>query len=518
MLTYKGLFTTNTGSDSTTYSSATYNNTYSKVTEAYCCNTYKDTDGNIQYINYPMYYEYNSHVLPSPYRWRRLHEGWIYTSNGWKQFYGRPDGIYFLYNIVFMKNFPFTLVAVTKKSYTSSEIIVSKVTPTGLSNLSTILNYKIIDSCKSNYYKIIIAGISTTGKFAVWECGNDEYHFDMIWEDDTIYSSYSDIADMSCYSIYDGSGFYSKSYVSVNIVFHINNNSIKSKCIILGYDYINDIFYRNSMTSDVNLKPVNVTLASYTISALLASNNASTDKYGHIHFYVRSTSSSIPSGMSSGNKILGSTNCNSIVSMYFNNTDLVCSATVNNTGYIYQTTDSGSTWTQKFYGDNCYKVIIRNLDLIIGSEDTYFWAVGDSSSNYYRACGVNHNGGWWSSKVTFPSSTLPSNRIQIPGSAFLLANSSTVYTYDMNLIANGTDQTVVTKSLTDENGNNFVAKDAYWVGADTNSASEVNHTFYVSTNETNGTVLSEYSHYDNSAWTFTKQTIDVGGPVILSKM
>ena len=502
MLTYRATSITDTGSDSNTYSSAVYNNTYSNVSGAYCCNTYKDSNGNTQYINYPMYYKYNPYQVITPYTWERVGEGWIYTTTGWKQFYGRPMGIKYLINVVFMKNSPFTLVAAIRQSSYTAAPTLTKITPTGLSNLATILNYKIIHAGKSDFYRIVIAGVSTSGKFGVWECGNDEYHFDMLWEDTVTYSSYDSTAEISSKGI-SGQGYYLFHYVSTNVLFHINNDSIKSKCVILGYDYLNDIIYRNIMTS--NVKNSLVPFKSLCICAMMATNSSSSSTYGHLHCFNRLTSGS--HGMESYNIALGSTSCNNIVQMYNTDTDYICSATVSNTGYIYQTTDGGQTWTQKFYGDNCYRVIYKDYETIGGS-DTYFWAVGNSNSNYYRACGIRHNGDYWSSKITFPTSTAPSNRIQIPGYAFVLKNSSTVYLYNFENIMNSTDQTVSTTSLTDENNNAFTAKDAYW--------NKTNHTFYVSTNETNGTVLSELCVY-SSDWIFRKQTINVGGPVILPK-
>lgn len=501
MLTYRATSITDTGSDTNTYSSATYNSTYSTVSNAYCCNTYKDTDGNIQYINYPMYYRYNQYQVINPYKWERVSEGWVYTNDGWKQFYGRPMGIKYLINVVFMKNAPFTLVAAIRQSSYTAAPTLTKVTPTGLSNLATILNYSIVHSGKSDFYRIVIAGVSTSGKFGIWECGNDEYHFDMLWEDTTTYSSYDTTADIYNHGL-SGQNFYLYHYVATTVLFHINNNSIKSKCVILGYDYLDDILYRNVMTSNVK---ATLTPFASNICAMMAYNSTSASSYGHLHCFSRATYDT--HNMEGYNRVLGATTCNSLVQMYNSSTDYACSATVNSTGYIYQTTDGGQSWTQKFYGDNCYRVIYKNYETIGGS-DTYFWAIGNSNSNYYRACGIRHNGDYWSSKITFPTSTAPSNRIQIPGYAFFLKNSSTVYLYDFQYIMDSTDQTVSTTSLTDENGNVFTAKDAYW--------NKSGHTFYVSSNETNGTVLSELCVY-SSDWVFRKQTINVGGPVILPK-
>lgn len=498
---YRGSKTNNTGSDTTTYGTVTYSNTHTDVSGAYTGCSVKD-GSSIKYIKSiqrgieadPPY-----HLFP---RFEEVKEGWVYTANGWKQFFGKPSGIQYLANIAIMKASPYTLAVSIGKNYGAYTLL--KVTPTGLNNLSKVFAIRIVP-IKYDYGKIVIAGLTTNNRFGIWECSGEDYNFNFLWEDSTTYASYGETSDIG------GVAWTASEYIysTVLVTFYINNNSnVKTKLVELIYDRINDVYHNTVSTTPVLVHLNNSNFGNYNyLECCLGSSNTGVN-YNHLLY-----SNKVKTGTFPGNFSTAPARTNTLTALELGNGKWILSTVESSTGYTYLTLDGGSTYERRYYGDNAYRMLRRSQVSNGTRNEAYFWAAHNGNANYCRGCGIDMDDPthWWSSKITFPTSTNFSNRVEIADNAFIILGSSTVCMYDYTKIISGTDQTVTTTNLTDGNGNNFTVKDAFWnvIG----NGGWGTNTFYTSTDETNGKLLSE----NGSGGTFHKQTIEVGGPLLLQK-
>lgn len=512
---------------STTLTLNSTNITHHKATTeaAYNYATIKNSSGQTKYIHNvylsrpttTSYYVVGQGMATTVtgYHWHPIKQGYMFDSRGTPlQWWYRPKGIQYLLNVAMLKSRPYTLAVATVGTSIYQKANVSIVTPTGLDDLATPLKIHIAGFGDYYWGKIVIAGLDTSGKYAIYDCNNTDYRFDKIWTNDVAYSSNALTVFMSHYWSY-GNGYgpdHSTSdsssywrYTTVNAFFaNGDQGHTEGKMVSYTYDADVDTYYWNIPYYDKVCYPWPV-----------SSCNCFTSGGGALQNFFRwqlASNPTIGANPEYQNKTLGG-------AQYYvnralgsiNNLFISCTYTPSGgstTGYTFVSKDKGATWTQKYYGDNCYR-ICRNTNL-----GTYL-AVGYSNSNYYRSLMMPSDTNWYSSKITFPTTTSPSNRVEIPGDCFLLRNSSTVYTVNYENIHTGTDQTVGTTTLNDPDGNPFSASDACWnaLRREGNMAFRRSHTFYVSSNTDSGTLMSETYVPENNA--FYKEIITLGGPVLV---
>ena len=467
---------------------------------AYNYATIKNASGQTKFIrNIYNSYEKTQWGITS-YDWKPIQAGYMFGPYGPLQWWSRPTGINGLLNVALLKAQPHTMaVALFNNSYTKANINI--VNPTGLGDLATPMKIHIAGFGKYRWGKIVIGGLDTSGRFAIWDCNNSDWRFDKIWTNDVTYTTNATNIFMSSYWSYDSQANYIR-FSTVNaFIGNGDQGHTEGKMVSYIYDMDMDTYYWNVPYYTKVCYPWYVSSCSNFTSGGGALQNffryqlASNTTYGADREYVNRTLSGAQYYV---NRFLGS-----ISNMFISCTYTPSGGST--TGYTFVSKDNGVTWTQKYYGDNCYRICRRTN---IG----HIMAIGYSSTNYFRSLMMPSDTNWYSSKITFPTSTYGSNRVEIPGDAFLLKGSSTVYTINYDYIHSGTDQTAGTTTLTDANGNAFAAKEAFWnaLGTDGNMAFNQSHTFYNSTAD-NGTLLSE-------TWlnpSFQKETINLGGPVLL---
>lgn len=444
------------------------------------------------------------------YHWHPIQKGYMFGPYGPLQFWDRPKGIKGLLNVALLKSQPHTMaVALYNNNYTKADIII--VSPTGLADLATPMKIHIAGWGAYGDGKIVIGGLDTSGRFALWDCNNEDYRFDKIWTNDVTYTTNATNIFMSSnwqygYESYSSPGNSSSYWRFTTVNAFIGNGDqghTEGKMVSYIYDADVDTYYWNVPYYDKVCYPWNVSGCSNFTSGGGALQNFFRWQLPSSYIYGadREYNNRILGGAQFYvNRALGS----------INELFISCTHTPsggNTTGYTFVSTDYGATWTTKYYGDNCYRICRNNP---MGG----IWAIGYSNANYFRSLMNPYSTGYYSSKVTFPTSVSGSMRVDIPGDRLILKNSSTVYTVDYNKMASGTDQTVGTTTLTDENGNAFAAKDICWNAnrCDGNMAFKRSHTFYNSTAD-NGTLLSET--WAGSQGIFYKETINLGGPVLL---
>ena len=504
---------------STTLTLNSTNITHHKATTeaAYNYATIKNSSGQTKYIH-TIYIsketvrKIGSQTIHYGWHWHPIKQGYIYNSQGPQQFWNRPSGIPNLLNVAVLKAQPHTLAVATVGTSIYQKANVSIVTPTGLDDLATPMKIHIAGWGAYGDGKIVIGGLDTSGRFALWDCNNEDYRFDKIWTNDVTYTTNATNIFMSSnwqygYESYSSPGNTSSywRYTTVNaFIGNGDQGHTEGKMVSYTYDADVDTYYWNIPYYDKVCYPWPV-----------SSCNCFTSGGGALQNFFRwqlASNPTIGANPEYQNKTLGG-------AQYYVNralgsiNDLFISCTYtpsggSTTGYTFVSKDKGATWTQKYYGDNCYR-ICRNTNL-----GTYL-AVGYSNSNYYRSLMMPSDTNWYSSKITFPTTTSPSNRVEIPGDCFLLRNSSTVYTVNYENIHTGTDQTVGTTTLNDPDGNPFSASDACWnaLRREGNMAFKRSHTFYVSSNTDSGTLMSETYVPENNA--FYKEIITLGGPVLV---
>ncbi|MBO7042965.1 hypothetical protein J6W34_00080 [bacterium] len=503
---------------STTLTLNSTNITHHKATTeaAYNYATVKNSSGQTKYIH-TVYIsketvrKIGSQTIHYGWHWHPIKQGYVYNSQGTPlQWWDRPSGIPNLLNVAVLKAQPHTLAVATVGSSIYQKALISIITPTGLEDMVTPLAIHIAGFGNYNWGKIVIIGIDSSNRVAAYDCNNTDYRFDKIWTNDEIYNTQPINSFVTSNWNY-GSETYSSPgnvnyywrYTSVSFTVPNRDNGT-TKVVQYIYDADVDTYYWNVSQYDKS---------SYLWD--ISSCNNFTGTGGVLQNVFRwqpSANPTIGANPLYQNKTLGG------AQFYVNRflgsiNDLFISCTYtpsggSTTGYTFVSKDQGATWTQKYYGDNCYRICKRtNLG-------TYL-AVGYSNSNYYRSLMMPSDTNWYSSKITFPTTTNFSYRIEIPGDCFILKNSSTVYTVNYENIHTGTDQTVGTTVLNDPDGNPFSISDACWnaMRCEGNMAFRRSHTFYISSNTDSGTLMSETYVPENNA--FYKEIITLGGPVLV---
>lgn len=488
---------------------------------AYNCATIKNSSNTTKYIHniYVSQPTYNSYYVVGQgmaqslvgYHWEPIQKGYMFGPYGPLQFWDRPKGIDGLLNVALLKAQPHTLAVAlyntTLYPSSSNYVGVKIVDPTGLDDLATPMKIHVAGFGKYYGGKIVIGGLDTSGRFALWDCNNEDYRFDKVWTNDVVYTTNATNIFMSHQWEYDSQANYVR-FSTVNaFIGNGDQGHTEGKMVSYTYDMDTDTYYWNIPYYDKVCYPWRVYGTSCFTSGGGAlqnffrwqprwnSNNINPDyqnrTLGGAQFYV--------------NRFMGN--------LYGTGSEFLfasCTYTPSGgstTGYTFGSTDQGATWTTLYYGDNCYRICRPNP---MGG----YWAVGYSNNNYWRALWVANISSYWSSKVTFSTTTSSGNRRSVGGDRVMLLNSSTKYVIDFDKIFSGTDQTAGTETLTDENGNAFTAKNLFYNGCNEgNMAYQRAHTFYNSSAD-NGVILSETHSYPGP--TFYRQTINLGGPVLLS--
>lgn len=511
------------GSTSLTLNSTNITHHKATTEAAYNYATIKNSSGQTKYIHNvylarpttTSYYVVGQGMATTVtgYHWHPIKQGYMFDSQGTPlQWWYRPKGIQFLLNVAMLKSQPHTMAVATVGDSIYKKANISIVTPTGLEDLVTPLAIHIAGFGAYYWGKIVVVGIDSNNRVAAYDCNNTDYRFDKIWTNDEVYNTQPINSFITSYWSYgygygpdhstsDSSSYWRYTSVSFSVP---NRDNGTMKIVQYIYDADVDTYYWNISHYDKSSYLWNI-----------SSCNNFTGTGGVLQNVFRwqpSANPTIGANPPYQNKTLGG------AQFYVNRflgsiNDLFISCTYtpsggSTTGYTFVSKDQGATWTQKYYGDNCYRICKRtNLG-------TYL-AVGYSNSNYYRSLMMPSDTNWYSSKITFPTTTSFSNRVEIPGDCFLLRNSSTVYTVNYENIHTGTDQTVGTTVLNDPDGNPFSASDACWnaMRCEGNMAFRRSHTFYVSSNTDSGTLMSETYVPENNA--FYKEIITLGGPVLV---
>ena len=492
------------GQDVSQTGSVSYTTSYTSTDGIYNNVIIKKADGTRKYVHKPYILSTKTTYGVTSKVWKPVDKGYIFTNDGARLWWDQPKGIPGLLNVAMLSSSPFTMViAKWNNNYTKANLI--KLNPDGLSDLSKILKIQIAGSYKYRSGRIIIAGINTDSKYAVWECNTDEdYHFDKIWEDNVICNTSITNADITSKWIYNSTSDYSR-YLITNIKFFRTPDSTSAtsnKVVQLCYDYDLDTYFNN--VTVVNSYAY-LHYIEGACSCFFGAGGVVQNQYRWNNITNNNPSATYSTKALSGAQLYTNRFVGSLSNMF-----LSCTYTPsggNTSGYIFRTLDNGNSFTQIAGGNNTYRIMKRN-------PEGYFWGVGYSNQNFIQSIWVPSTTNYYTSKITFPTTTLYSNRIQIPGTAFVLAGSSTVYTFSYDSMAGGTDQTVSTTTLTDENGSEFVASNASWNvnNCDGNMAFNLSHTFYINSNT--GYLLSETR---TTTGNFIKESIYLGTNVSLPR-